>query len=94
MEWQWKDTVLRRRNITEDTAAVALVCRKCQLWETRRNAVPDEGELKSRIVFVGEASGRSEDSEGRPFVGAARARQACPSMELLNCRENHGKSPS
>jgi DNA polymerase len=52
-------------------AAEALVCRKCQLWETRRNVVSGEGESKSGIVFVGEAPGRSEDVEGRPFAGAA-----------------------
>jgi len=47
------------------------VCTKCSLWETRKNAVPGEGNSKARIMFIGEAPGRSEDIMGRPFVGDA-----------------------
>jgi DNA polymerase len=47
------------------------VCTKCALWETRKNAVPGEGNPKARIMFIGEAPGRSEDIMGRPFVGDA-----------------------
>jgi len=62
---------LPRKNLLDVVITEVLVCRKCRLWKTRRNAVPGEGEPKSGIVFVGEAPGRSEDTEGRPFVGAA-----------------------
>ncbi|RLC39538.1 MAG: uracil-DNA glycosylase, partial [Candidatus Coatesbacteria bacterium] len=31
--------------------------------------VPYEGSLSSRIYIVGEAPGRDEEIEGRPFVG-------------------------
>ncbi|RLF17210.1 MAG: uracil-DNA glycosylase [Thermoprotei archaeon] len=48
-----------------------LACRKCDLWRTRTNAVPGEGNLNSFIMFIGEAPGRQEDIEGRPFVGPA-----------------------
>jgi len=48
-----------------------VVCTKCRLSETRRNAVPGEGLENSRVVFVGEAPGEQEDAQGRPFVGAA-----------------------
>jgi DNA polymerase len=48
-----------------------VVCTKCRLCETRRNAVPGEGLESSRIIFVGEAPGEQEDVQGRPFVGAA-----------------------
>jgi DNA polymerase len=34
-------------------------------------AVPGEGNPDSDIVFVGEGPGKSEDEQGRPFVGAA-----------------------
>lgn len=34
-------------------------------------AVPGEGPADAGIMFVGEAPGRQEDAEGRPFVGAA-----------------------
>jgi DNA polymerase len=46
-------------------------CPLCKLARTRKNAVPGEGRLAARIMFVGEAPGRCEDEKGRPFVGAA-----------------------
>ncbi len=46
-------------------------CKRCPLHLTRTNAVPGEGNPRARIVFVGEAPGRNEDLQGRPFVGAA-----------------------
>ncbi len=44
-------------------------CRKCILWKTRTNAVPGEGPSTADLLFIGEAPGRSEDAQGRPFVG-------------------------
>ncbi len=46
-------------------------CRKCDLWKTKTNYVPGEGSDRAKIVFVGEAPGREEDRQGRPFVGNA-----------------------
>lgn len=46
-------------------------CRKCQLYQTNTNYVPGEGNPNSEIFFIGEAPGREEDIQGRPFVGAA-----------------------
>lgn len=46
-------------------------CRKCNLCETRMNTVLGEGNTESRILFIGEAPGKNEDEQGRPFVGAA-----------------------
>lgn len=46
-------------------------CRKCGLCRTRTHVVFGEGNPKAEIVFVGEAPGRNEDLENRPFVGAA-----------------------
>jgi len=46
-------------------------CKKCPLFENRKNAVPGEGSLNARIMLVGEAPGRNEDALGKPFVGAA-----------------------
>jgi len=48
-----------------------LNCKKCPLHLSRTNAVPGEGSINSFIMFIGEAPGRNEDVEGRPFVGAA-----------------------
>lgn len=46
-------------------------CTRCPLWRTRTKAVPGEGPAQAEVVIVGEAPGRQEDVEGRPFVGAA-----------------------
>ncbi|MEM3726210.1 MAG: type-4 uracil-DNA glycosylase [Candidatus Bathyarchaeia archaeon] len=52
-------------------AAEVVVCRKCHLWRTRKNAVSGEGNPDALVVFVGEAPGYWEDVKGKPFVGAA-----------------------
>ncbi len=46
-------------------------CQKCLLARERKNAVPGEGDIHSELMFVGEAPGRDEDIQGRPFVGRA-----------------------
>lgn len=48
-----------------------LNCRLCTLADTRQHAVPGEGNIKTELMFVGEAPGRDEDVQGRPFVGRA-----------------------
>src|SRR5512140_192347 len=47
------------------------VCLKCELSQSRTNAVPGEGPENAEIMFIGEAPGFHEDRQGRPFVGAA-----------------------
>ncbi|MCD6222958.1 MAG: uracil-DNA glycosylase [Thermoplasmata archaeon] len=46
-------------------------CRKCRLWKSRKNAVAGEGNENARIMMIGEAPGKKEDEQGRPFVGKA-----------------------
>jgi uracil-DNA glycosylase len=46
-------------------------CTKCELHKSRKNAVPGEGPIDAKIMFVGEGPGQNEDEQGRPFVGAA-----------------------
>ena len=46
-------------------------CKKCPLYKYRKNPVPGEGPLDAKIMFVGEAPGKTEDETGRPFVGRA-----------------------
>jgi uracil-DNA glycosylase family 4 len=48
-----------------------LACQKCPLAQTRTHSVPGEGNLDAELMFVGEAPGRDEDIQGRPFVGRA-----------------------
>ncbi len=46
-------------------------CRKCPLYKTRNSVVFGEGNENAEIMFIGEAPGKQEDLQGRPFVGAA-----------------------
>ncbi len=57
----------RMRAIAREAAA----CTRCPLYQTRTNVVVGEGSLEARLVFVGEAPGRDEDAQGRPFIGRA-----------------------
>ena len=46
-------------------------CCNCSLGASRTNLVFGTGSQKARLVFVGEAPGRDEDLQGKPFVGKA-----------------------
>ncbi len=46
-------------------------CVKCSLGKTRIQFVFGEGDPHAKLMFVGEAPGRDEDEQGRPFVGRA-----------------------
>lgn len=42
-----------------------------ELAETATQLVFGEGNSRAAVVFIGEAPGKSEDEQGKPFVGAA-----------------------
>ena len=46
-------------------------CKKCRLWQGAKHAVPGEGPLDAKVMFVGQNPGADEDELGRPFVGRA-----------------------
>jgi DNA polymerase I len=47
-------------------------CIKCGLWKTCKSPFMDaSGPRDSTVLIIGEAPGKDEDSEGRPFVGDA-----------------------
>ncbi len=48
----------------------AMGCR-CELKKSATQPVFGDGSAESELVFIGEAPGKNEDLEGRPFVGAA-----------------------
>ncbi len=66
-----EDRKARKRNVLLSLHERILRCRLCPLAEHRENAVPGEGDFDARLMFVGEAPGADEDSQGRPFVGRA-----------------------
>ncbi|MCX7623866.1 MAG: uracil-DNA glycosylase [Thermomicrobium sp.] len=64
----------RTENAEERLAEIAArvrACTRCDLWRTRTQAVPGEGNPRAEVMFIGEAPGYHEDRQGRPFVGAA-----------------------
>jgi len=84
----------------------ALQCVKCGLCETRTTVVFGEGSETAELMFVGEAPGRDEDAQGRPFVG--RAGQLLTQMiramgferedvyiaNVLKCRPPNNRDPA
>ncbi|OHE59279.1 MAG: uracil-DNA glycosylase [Thermodesulfovibrio sp. RBG_19FT_COMBO_42_12] len=46
-------------------------CKRCKLSNGRTNIVFGEVDPGARLMFIGEAPGREEDLQGRPFVGDA-----------------------
>lgn len=46
-----------------------LSCTKCELAKSRHHVIFGEGNSHAGIFIIGEAPGRDEDLQGRPFVG-------------------------
>jgi uracil-DNA glycosylase len=46
-------------------------CVGCPMYDTGEGFVPGHGPLTAKLMFVGEAPGADEASEGKPFVGGA-----------------------
>lgn len=55
----------------EELADQIRICKRCDLYKGRTNAVPGDGPAHAEIMMIGEAPGFHEDQQGRPFVGAA-----------------------
>jgi len=55
----------------EEIAARVRSCTRCELYRSRTQGVPGDGNPDAEIMFIGEAPGWHEDKQGRPFVGAA-----------------------
>ena len=55
----------------DDVKNKVISCTNCNLSKSRTNAVPGIGSETSDVIFVGEAPGRNEDLQGKPFVGTA-----------------------
>ncbi|MEM1511745.1 MAG: uracil-DNA glycosylase [Candidatus Jordarchaeales archaeon] len=78
-EVEFTEKQTERKNMEESDALRMLEqlkvkaenCTKCPLSSTRRSVVFGEGGVELRIMMIGEAPGREEDAQGRPFVGRA-----------------------
>jgi uracil-DNA glycosylase family 4 len=73
------DSVVPAENIAETAANKELesfyneihTCRRCALGSLRTNFVFGMGSPNADLMFVGEAPGKDEDLQGKPFVGRA-----------------------
>ncbi len=54
---------------TLDELRARLETLECPLRNTATNLVFEDGSRQARVMFIGEAPGRDEDIEGKPFVG-------------------------
>jgi uracil-DNA glycosylase family 4 len=55
----------------EKISSEVRVCTKCDLYKGRKLAVPGDGPVDAKVMFVGEGPGAQEDLTGHPFVGSA-----------------------
>ena len=64
-------SLLSREDALRAVEREVAACTRCLLYRTRTHHVFGEGHPSAKLVFVGEAPGREEDLQGRPFIGAA-----------------------
>lgn len=60
----------KREKLEKLNSKWSLKC-ECKLKKTAKQAVLGDGSADAPIVFIGEAPGRNEDLQGKPFVGAS-----------------------
>jgi DNA polymerase len=87
-------------------AASVRECRLCGLCETRTQTVFGTGDLRARLMVIGEAPGAEEDRQGEPFVGRAGGllnsmlhaagfeRGEVYVANVLKCRPPNNRDPS
>ena len=89
-----------------DLVLEASTCTRCRLSDSRTQVVFGEGPVDARVLVVGEAPGRDEDIQGRPFVGrsgqllerllleeAGLSRQDCYITNVNKCRPPANRDP-
>jgi DNA polymerase len=59
------------RVLLEDLCRSAQNCQNCSLHSYRTHLVFGTGNPEAELMLIGEAPGREEDLQGKPFVGAA-----------------------
>jgi DNA polymerase len=64
-------TIAEQANSLDELAAALAEFNGCGLKETAKNLCFYDGDPAARLMFIGEAPGRDEDLQGKPFVGRA-----------------------
>ncbi|MBA7540535.1 hypothetical protein ES705_32834 [subsurface metagenome] len=60
---------IETNQIWETLKKEILKCSECELSQSRHYVIFGEGNTNAEIFIIGEAPGRDEDLQGRPFVG-------------------------
>jgi DNA polymerase len=60
-----------QEELLAELEAIVTVCEKCRLSKSRTQVVYGVGNPNADLMFIGEAPGRDEDLQGKPFVGRA-----------------------
>ncbi|NIA08561.1 MAG: uracil-DNA glycosylase [Nitrospiraceae bacterium] len=80
-------------------------CKRCELYRERHNIILGEGPENAKLLLLGEAPGREEDLQGRPFVGASGellnkmlaainiSRKDIYITNIVKCRPPHNRTP-
>lgn len=96
---------VRSHKTLEEALDGVFGCHKCALGDTRTNVVPGDGARHAKVMFIGEAPGKNEDLQGKPFVGAAGhtldvmleriglAREDVYIANILKCRPPNNRDP-
>ena len=83
-----------------------LSCKNCSLCKGRSNVVFGEGNPNADLLFIGEAPGRDEDLQGKPFVGKSGQlltkmikamgydRSEVYIANIIKCRPPYNRNPS
>ncbi|MDG4649853.1 uracil-DNA glycosylase [Roseibacterium sp. SDUM158017] len=75
----------------QDLQASLAAFEGCELRHGARNLVFSDGDARARVMVVGEAPGRDEDLQGKPFVG--RAGQLLDAMFAAIGLSRHAETP-
>ncbi len=99
-------TVEQRRQALELLAEQVSTCPRCpELCSTRTQTVFADGPAGAEVCFIGEAPGKDEDEQGKPFVGPAGQllnkiivacgfkREEVYIMNTLKCRPPGNRTP-
>lgn len=80
-------------------------CAACPLREKCQGPVPGDGPSRARIMFIGEAPGKNEDEQAKPFVGDSGEwldilmrkngidRRECYITNVVKCRPPGNRDP-
>ncbi|MDO4218609.1 MAG: uracil-DNA glycosylase [Synergistaceae bacterium] len=67
-----EENKLKARDLLwQEAKELALHCNACPLYSTRTQVVWGDGDINSKLMFIGEGPGADEDVQGVPFVGRA-----------------------